>query len=333
MTIKQRRLHIKRTVMLRVSFVLIALVGVGAALVALSHTDEDPLTVLLDRWPVVLAAGLLYTTGMCVYAVSWAALFEREENRPLIALGFLISQPVKYLPGGVAQPIGQITLTAQAVASSRRAIVSFPVHVLINVIAALTLAAPFLFVADTPDWAGWLVILVPLIWVALDRRWMAGLLSFLSRAHRVFKIGHELPQQRRINMGFALALAAHGTLFASFGVLTAGTVPGWSVMTLSVAFAISWLIGYIAIPAPAGLGAREAVLAVLLSGAVTTFDVVKISAVHRIMTLVVELVLLSASLVVMRMFFKSGVEAGSGTRHSSDNEEDALGGTNVDARS
>ena len=333
MTIKQRRLHIKRTVMLRVSFVLIALVGVGAALVALSHTDEDPLTVLLDRWPVVLAAGLLYTTGMCVYAVSWAALFEREENRPLIALGFLISQPVKYLPGGVAQPIGQITLTAQAAASSRRAIVSFPVHVLINVIAALTLAAPFLFVADTPDWAGWLVILVPLIWVALDRRWMAGLLSFLSRAHRVFKIGHELPQQRRINMGFALALAAHGTLFASFGVLTAGTVPGWSVMTLSVAFAISWLIGYIAIPAPAGLGAREAVLAVLLSGAVTTFDVVKISAVHRIMTLVVELVLLSASLVVMRMFFKSGVEAGSGIRHSSDNEEDALGGTNVDARS
>jgi hypothetical protein len=292
-----------RRALLLSSFALVALVGVGAGLLGLSRSDDDPLTLLLDQWPVVVTAGVVYMTGMCVYAVSWSALFQESENRPLIALGFLISQPVKYLPGGIGQPIGQITLAAEAADSARRAVVAFSVHVVINVIAALTLTAPLLFLADISRWFGWLVFVYPLLWAALDRRWMARVVSLLGRVHSMFAVADELPSQRRINSAFLLALVAHATMFFAFGLLSAGTMSNWSALTLSVAYGLAWLIGYIAFPAPAGLGAREAMLVVLLNGSANTVSVIKISAVHRMLTLIVELGLLVVALISLRMFF------------------------------
>lgn len=281
----------------RITWTLVAIAGGAAAVVALTRTDDDPIGSLLRKWPVVLIALALYLSGMCVYATSWAVLFPREDNRRLIGLGFIISQPVKYLPGGIAQPIGQIALAAQASGEARRAVVSFPVHVLINVVAAISLGAPLLFVADLPSWAGWLIVVVPITWTALNRRWMAALLGLLGRLHARFRVADDLPSQRSINTGFALGLVAHGTMFLAFGVLTASSIPGWSVFELATAYAVAWLIGYVAVPAPAGLGAREAVLAVLLGASLSTADVVRISAVHRIATLVVELALLLVALV------------------------------------
>lgn len=303
----------RRTALKSATLILIAVSGVAAAVIAITRTDDDPINTLLAEWPVVAAAGLLYLVGMCAYAGSWASLFESGDNRRLIGLGFLISQPVKYLPGGFAQPIGQVTLTAQAIGSTRRAVVAFPVHVLINVVTALTLGAPLLFSADVPSWAGWLVVLVPLFWAALNRRWMSSLLSLLGRVHRVFRVTSDIPAQSHINKGFAWALAAHGAMFASFGVLTASSVPSWSVLDLSVAYAIAWLVGYVALPAPAGLGAREAVLVVFLGSAVSTGDVVRISAVHRIATLVVELAILLIAVIMTRTLFSGAPDNGAHT--------------------
>jgi uncharacterized membrane protein YbhN (UPF0104 family) len=134
---------------------------------------------------------------------------------------------------------------------------------------------------------------------------MAALLLRLGRIHRIFRVSEDLPPQRHINTAFAAGLLAHGAMFAGFGVLSAGSVPGWSAFQLSVAYGIAWVIGYIAIPAPAGLGAREAVLVVLLSGALPAVDVIKISAVHRIVTLIVELILLLVAVVMTRAALRS----------------------------
>ena len=138
----------RRRPVVLLSFVLVGVIGVAAALLALADTEDDPINVLLQNWPLVALAGLIYALGMCVYAVSWALLFDKADNRGLIGLSFLISQPVKYLPGGVAQPISQVALTAQVSESRAGAVVAFPVHVLINVIVGLTLAAPLLLVME-----------------------------------------------------------------------------------------------------------------------------------------------------------------------------------------
>ncbi|HUG07791.1 MAG TPA: hypothetical protein VMP13_02645 [Acidimicrobiia bacterium] len=295
----------RQVVLRRVTWILIAFIGLAASLIAITRTDDDPLGTLLAEWPMVAAAGGLYLVGMSIYSVSWSQLFDRSDNRRLISLGFLISQPVKYLPGGIAQPIGQITLTAQALGSTRRALVAFPAHVLINIVAAVTLGAPLLFFSEVAPLWRWLIVLVPMVWAALNRRWMAGLLSLLARLHRMFQVSSDLPAQSHINAAFGWALLAHAAMFASFGVLTAGSVPGWSVVSLSLAYAIAWLVGYVALPAPAGLGAREAALVLFLGGAITAVDAVRISAVHRIATLVVELTLLVVAAVMTRGVFTS----------------------------
>lgn len=299
------RLKLNSRVMTGLSFVLIALIGGVAALLVFSRTDEDPLDILLGAWPVVLIASLVYAFGMLVYSASWAALFDHSENRKLIALAFLISQPVKYLPGGIAQPVGQVALTAQVTNTGVRTVVAFPVHVIINVVAALTLSSPLLFIVEVPNWSRWAIVLVPLLWAALDRRWMSTVLNALGRLHRVFRVSAELPAQEGIHSGFRLALAAHASMFLAFGVLTAASVPGWSMLSLALAYGLAWAIGYIALPAPAGLGAREAVLALLLAPTLSTLDVVKISAVHRAMTLAVELTLLIVALVLTRSALKA----------------------------
>lgn len=293
-----------RSAVKRATLILIGVAGAAASLVALARTDDDPVGALVEQWPVVIAALLLYMVGMSVYSVSWAILFPTEDDRALIALGFIVSQPIKYLPGGVAQPIGQVTLAAQAAEDSGRAIVSFPVHVLINVVAALTLSSPMLFIADLPSWAGWVILLIPITWAALNRRWMVSLISLLGRLSKRFRVSEDLPTQRAINNGFGLALIAHGAMFLAFGVLTSPSIPGWSPLELAFAFGGAWMIGYVAIPAPAGLGAREAVLVFILAGAASTVDVVKISAVHRIATLVVELALLLGALIATQAVLK-----------------------------
>lgn len=300
----------RRATLKRATFILFAAIGVAACLIAITRTDDDPIGSLLAQWPVVAAAGAFYLAGISFYAASWASLFGESENRTLIALAFLISQPMKYLPGGFAQPVGQVTLTAQATDSTRKAVVAFPVHVLINVVVAMTLGAPLLFVLGPPRWTHWLLVLVPLVWTALNRRWMKALLSLLGRVHRVFQVSSDLPTQRHINSAFALAVMAHGLMFASFGVLAASPVAGWNALQLGFAYAIAWLVGYVALPAPAGLGAREASLVLFLGGAVSSVTILRIATVHRIATLIIELAVLAVALPLTRKALNTLYSAG-----------------------
>lgn len=287
-------------------FVSIAVIGGLAAVIALVRTDDDPLALMLASWPNVLLAGLLYGAGMVGYSISWAMLFAPDENRRLLASSFVISQPLKYVPSGITQPVGQIVLGTKTSTSRRAAAVAFPVHVLLNVEAAVTLGAPLLLISDVPSWSRWLVLVVPLFWAALDRSWMAAVLRRLGRLHRLFDVANELPERRSILRAFPVALVSHGLMFTSFGLLAIRAVPRWSVAGLAVAYAIAWLVGYVALPAPAGLGAREAVLVVLLSASAPALAVVEISAVHRVVTLVVELLLLVVALVLARRQVPSG---------------------------
>jgi len=283
----------KRTV-----FWLVVLGGIVTVVLVLLGTDDDPIGVIISAWPVVVVAAFLYLVGMACYALSWAHLFETK--RRSLALGFLISQPIKYLPGGVAQPIAQIALGVETTGSPARILIAFPVHVLINVVAGATLGAPLLLIAPIPSWSRWAIVLVPLLWVILDRRWMGSVLTWLARFRPRLREAEAPPSQALINRAFLWALAAHGLMFTSFGVLTGSAIPGWTSWRLILAFAVAWLVGYVVIPAPAGIGAREAALVAILGGALTTAEVVGITVVHRVMTMIIELVMLVAAVWLAR---------------------------------
>ena len=281
-----------------VVFWLIVALGASTAVFVLFRTDDNPIETIIGAWPVVIASAALYVAGMTTYALSWARLF--ESDRRALGLGFLISQPIKYLPGGIAQPIGQIALGVEATGQAAPILIAFPVHVLINVVAAATLGAPLLLVAEVPSWVRWLVVLTPLLWTLLDRRWMRTVLDLIGRRIPKLRVESSFPQQYLVNRAFLTALLALGLMFLSFGVLTASGVPGWSILQLSTAFAAAWLVGYVVIPSPAGLGAREAALFAFLGGALSGTEVVGIAAVHRVMTMVLELAMMGVAVWLAR---------------------------------
>lgn len=144
-------------------------------------------------------------------------------------------------------------------------------------------------------------MLVPILWTALNRQWMTRVLTMLGRVHRRFTVVGDLPQQRSINFAFMAALLAHGAMFWAFGILSSDAAQGWSSLSLAFAYGFAWLVGYVAVPAPAGLGAREGMLAALLAGSASTLNIVRLSAVHRVLTLVVELALLMVAVVATKL--------------------------------
>ena len=88
-------------------------------------------------------------------------------------------------------------------------------------------------------------------------------------------------------------------MFLVFGLMAGEAITEYSVLGLSVAYGLAWVVGYVALPAPAGLGAREATL-VALVGTGSTMTVIQVSAAHRILTLLVELILLALASLSLR---------------------------------
>jgi uncharacterized membrane protein YbhN (UPF0104 family) len=112
-------------------------------------------------------------------------------------------------------------------------------------------------------------------------------------------VGDVLPAQRAILQAAGAGLVAHALMFLVFGLMAGEAITEYSVLGLSVAYGLAWVVGYVALPAPAGLGAREATL-VALVGTGSTMTVIQVSAAHRILTLLVELILLALASLSLR---------------------------------
>ena len=97
-----------------------------------------------------------------------------------------------------------------------------------------------------------------------------------------------VPQQRAILLATAGSLVTIATLGAGYLIMLAGidTVDEpWLVVS---AFAIAWLVGFVLVPLPSGLGAREAVLVGLLHSAFPASVVVAASVYHRLVQIATE---------------------------------------------
>jgi uncharacterized membrane protein YbhN (UPF0104 family) len=97
--------------------------------------------------------------------------------------------------------------------------------------------------------------------------------------------------------GYALCWMLQGLGFFLMLKSFAGAEFFWLKKTMGVYF-LSWLIGFVAIFAPGGLGVREATMAVLLQGLYPTGLAVTISLVSRIWSTLQELILAGMGVLV-----------------------------------
>ena len=237
-------------------------------------------------WPSpagVVAAGALIAAGMWLSSVAWLRLLGSDTNRAAHRADFFSAQLGKYLPGGVWQPLGQVGLSSDRGVSKRRSAGAIITHAGTQTAVGLALAFPYAFRSDlawTWRFAAGVTILAPIASYAVVR--------FLERSTRFVAVSRPYGSPGRAAVTTLILLVNLLLQGVAFSIMA--SVPLNRIPTAALAFGVAWALGFLAVPFPAGLGIREAVLLVLLPGQAATIVTASVAA--RIVTIAVEFALI-----------------------------------------
>jgi uncharacterized membrane protein YbhN (UPF0104 family) len=225
---------------------------------------------LHPRWGVVALSGAVVLGSYAVLIETWRRTVTAWGDRiawPTAARIWFVSNLGKYIPGKVWQIGAMGALAREAGVSPVAAIGSSLVVNLVNLLAG----ALVVLVSGARGLAG--PALVPLTIVALvgalATPWL--LPWMLSAARKI--TGRELPDAHvppsaifAALIGCTVAWVLYGAAFQLLAIALFGASSGTTSSYIAV-FTLSYLIGYLALFAPGGLGARELALIPFLAAA------------------------------------------------------------------
>jgi hypothetical protein len=285
---------------------VILLAGLVGIAFAVSRTVDTAQDQVLPSAPAWVAAAVLALVAIVASARAWVALFSDLVDAPAARAAvrgtFYVAQLTKYLPvGGIAQAASQLGLAPTVGVPLKRAAVAFPVSAVCAVVACGTLGSGLALDTGQPDWVRLLALCGLLTPILLRRSLMARVLDLARRfVHRV-PGSDQLPTQRDIVVFYGWALVTIGSLCGAYAILLGSLDTGAYPGTMFCAFALSWAVGFLAVPIPAGVGVREAVLIGLLPG-VGTAQLLAASLALRLLTIGTELLATLGNKVAMRRY-------------------------------
>jgi hypothetical protein len=230
------------------------------------------------------------TLGLLCAATSWSELAGVGWKKALSAFG--TSLPLRHLPlGGLGQIAGMAGLSVTGGGAKRRVAQAGPVFLLATAAGASFVSIPLLWDSETAPWirVGAGIAVAGSMLLVARGRWV---LRLVSRWWRLAEGSEELPIERAIFWSSLAAVGAGG----SFAILFADSS---SFVRAISGFSAAWLGGFLFVIAPAGLGAREAVL-VALWPSVNTAELVAVALLHRLSTLLAEGLILIVALLLSR---------------------------------
>lgn len=276
---------------------------VGYARHALAGKD---LSALVDT-RVLLALGalvMLYALLVPSTVMAWTWLLgamQQQVRYPRMLAILATTQFGKYLPGNVAQHIGRVALTRQSGVPLSVALFSIAYEMLLMLVACSHLSV-LTMLWDPPaalskwDLARYRLPLLVIVTVGAAVALVVAprVASWLARVRAARRgEGQFVPPPLHLNAGTVLACyLTYAVNFCVVGLglwllahaLVAGNHPGPGFIFLTGAFAGSWILGFIAPGAPAGLGIREALLSAWLSGSLPAAQIVLLVVALRIAT-------------------------------------------------
>ena len=236
------------------------------------------------QWAGLLAAVVLYAAILPLTAMAWRELLGAQNedwNAGALFRIFGLSQLAKYIPGNVAQHATRAALCLRAGMGMRAFLLSVAQETLLTVAASVLVGLAALLLSKgglarlSPTYTMVLVIAGSLLGAAVivlaSTRLTPGALQGRTGwlAGMVARFGG-LPGPAVV----AKALFAYSVNYVLIGAglwilgLSIGVSSGIDFGLATAAFALSWTLGFLAPGAPAGLGAREGVMLLLLHGAV-----------------------------------------------------------------
>jgi hypothetical protein len=243
-------------------------VGIPAIAIAAWYAYGDIQQLEAPPLWALLPAGAANLASLWCSSRSWDVLFGDAVPRRVLSDAFYTSQLMKYTPvGGVAQAVGQAALARTEQVGTARAGTAMLVSKLTMVIAG-GVFGPLLALtnSDLPGWTRLALLFTPAVFVLGRRGLLAWSLGVLRKVLPRTPDHTVLPDQR--DVWVSVAWAVPGLAFAglSFALLAipAGLGVGW--VEAVAGFSLAWVVGFLVIPIPSGLGVREAALGLLVGG-------------------------------------------------------------------
>ena len=280
-------------------------------LVALVRSQWSSL--LAYQWRIEPGWALLALLGL---ELSW--LFELATWRTVLAsLGgrltyrravrtWFLSNIIRYIPGNVWQFLGMVEMAAADGVPRPATLTSIVLHQAISTAAGLVLAALyFAFIPSTQaPWSDWLrpfLLAVPLGLLLLQPRILERMLNWV-----LVKLGRT-PLHITLTWGQVwLLLVRYGVVWLGMGLSFTALVrsltplPASAVAYLVAAWAAAYVIGYLSMLTPSGLGVREGVMVVLLSVILPSPVAAVVAIVARLWMVAGEILGVGAGLLVGR---------------------------------
>jgi uncharacterized membrane protein YbhN (UPF0104 family) len=254
----------KRNLSIAAAAIILAAAVYGLVHAFTSNWNEVRDALQHANWWLLALAIVVAVLAVALIGDRWHATLEAlgaPSHRGRSLRWFFTGQIGKYAPGGVWHVVGQGELARRGGIPRRTAYASVMICTVVLVgAAALTVAvgAAIPRQADTPWWA-----------VALGAAIVAALFEPHIRRRILRAAGITDPEAlptatlARLVVGSVPAWLAIGVASALVSEALCQDVPFARVMLSSIA---SWLVGIVTLPAPGGIGVREAVFATGLKG-------------------------------------------------------------------
>jgi uncharacterized membrane protein YbhN (UPF0104 family) len=287
-----RLLRLMRSKVVRVGFLTLVLALLGITLVGQAGTlwhEVQRLSV-----PVVLLALALSIAGLVCNLMVWREMLA-DLGSPLSIPEawriYFIGGLSKYVPGVIWPMLAQAELGAdRGVPRSRSAlsvILNYAVMTCSGaVVAAITL--PFASAGSIAQYF-WILFLIPVGVVLLSPPVLNRLLRLVLRLARqpVDQQGVSYRGLARMMVWAIAAWSSNGLVIYVLLRQLAGHPQGTLLVSVG-AYSLSWVIGFLAVFAPAGAGVREAVTVAVLHSQTTTAIALTVALVSRAISVVAD---------------------------------------------
>ena len=299
--------------LLHAGLVVLALVFVVLALRGRTGEIADGLARLSVG--TVLLAFLAVIGGLVAAALSWrAVLTGLGSPLPLAVAGrvFLLAQLGKYLPGSVWPVLAQTELGRDHAVPRTRSAIGAAAALMVSVVTGAVVGVACLALSATAAVRTyWYVAPVTVLGVVLL---CPPVLSRLLRL--AFRVTRRPATDVTVSGRAMLASAGWGFLqWFCFGLqawLLARDLGGGKdgLLLLSVgAFALAWVVGFLVVFVPAGAGAREATLVLLLGPTLGSGNALALALMSRVLMIVGDFVVVGPAVLSARVHARRAAPA------------------------
>ena len=288
----------------RIRWLILISGSIGLALITRQAltADEQP----VPSPAMGAMAFVLYLGAGVAAARAWSVLLGPAVDPVEVRGAMYASQLSKYVPGGgVLQAAGQMTLSTSDQLTMRRSALSWATSMVLTVVAGGALLSAFAVVGGFSGWVRAGALLGALGLLAVDRRRLAWVLTRARRVTTRIPEPDLLPEQRALVIGLQWTTASVLLSAASYTAILVDLDGAVRPVEVLPAFVAAWLAGFLLVPLPAGLGAREAILVALLPGS-TTGLLLSASVVQRVLAIGAEVSLVLGHRVASRRRRRDG---------------------------